>query len=413
MNASAQERPTAPAVPPDGAAAAGGPRRRRVLLLTAGLGAGTEVWVYRHATGLKRYDCHVATLSYENRRTFPYPSVHMVDHPNMAVHRLFQLHCALRTGRWPSTPRVQAWRLSRAIARAKADLVHVHFLWSAGLAMRAAAERGVPFVVTAHGNDAHRALVNPEYRHALQPVFGAANRIIAVSDFISDRLVQAGCASRKIRRIYLGSPLPDALAEVGLQGERVNVVCVASFREKKGHAYLLEAFARALQEEPRLFLTLVGDGKLRPEIEGLIRTLGIGNRVDLAGLATPDRVREILAQSHVYAQHSVEVELTIPGFGRALSAEGLPASITEAAAFGLPVVATRSAGIPEICRHGENGFLVQERDANAMADRIVELARDPGLRARLGRNGRALAEGEFDQRGQLEKVEALYDEVLA
>jgi colanic acid/amylovoran biosynthesis glycosyltransferase len=77
--------------------------------------------------------------------------------------------------------------------------------------------------------------------------------------------------------------------------------------------------------------------------------------------------------------------------------EGLPVSLTEAAAFGLPIVATRHSGIPEIVRDGINGYLVAENDIEGMARRMLELARSPETWSRLGRAGRAIVEEQFDQ----------------
>ena len=383
-------------------ASQGAARGHVVLLYTRTFGAGSEVWTYRHATGLKRHVCRVAAAYYENRDRFPFPAVHLVDAPGVG-HRALQMLCALRTLRPPTTDRLRAWRLKKVVRRTGAELVHVHFLWSAVHAVGC----GVPFVITAHGTDVNRAAADEPYRRSLTPVLEAAARVIAGSDFIAGRLRQIGCPPEKVVRIRLGAPLPRETARPEEGAERVRVVCVASLVPVKGHRFLIDAFARAAAAEPRLRLTLVGDGPLRAEIEELICSKGIEGRVERTGWLEPVRVQEVLKGAHIYAQHSVRVEA-----GPVLQEEGLPVSIVEAAACGLPIVASRTGGVPEICRHGENGHLVEEGDVEEMAERILELARDPRLRSRLGSAGRALVACEFDVEKQLAKLEDLYDEVL-
>jgi len=395
----------------------GGPRgerhRRTVLMQTGWLGLQTEVWVYRQVTGLKRYRCHVVAYGHVNRRQFPYSPVHVLDHPKLLGHRRLQLSCALRSLHWPSTPYMHRWRLRRTVQKVRPDILHVQFLRNAPLAVAEAERLGIPLLVTSHGTDVHRARINEQYRGELQPVFERASRVIAVSDADVASLFSVGCPPEKVVRMDLGVPLPDSLADVAGASDCVRVACVAALREVKGHRYLLEAFRLARARDERLRLTLVGGGELRDQVEQQVRQLGLEDCVELTGWAEPDRVSRILASSHICAQHSVRAILRIKGFGLSWEEEGLPISLAEAASFGLPLVATRSGGIPEVCRHGENGFLVQERDVEGMADRILQLAADPGLRARMGAAGRALAERDFDIERQNARLESLYDEVLA
>ena len=92
-----------------------------------------------------------------------------------------------------------------------------------------------------------------------------------------------------------------------------------------------------------------------------------------------------------------------------MSKEGLPISLVEAASWGLPIISTRVGGIPEICRDGINGFLVEEKDIYAMAEKLVLLAKSPDLRSELGKKSREIAVQDFDQSVQLRKLESIYD----
>ena len=118
-------------------------------------------------------------------------------------------------------------------------------------------------------------------------------------------------------------------------------------------------------------------------------------------------------RTHIYAQHSIT---TSQGKGvpqPALHEEGLPISFVEAAGCGLPLVGTRTGGVPEICREGLNGMLVDQKDVERMARCILELADDPKRRAAMGRASRELAQSEFDQEKQFQRLEELYNEVVA
>ena len=132
---------------------------------------------------------------------------------------------------------------------------------------------------------------------------------------------------------------------------------------------------------------MVGDGPLFEQARQLIAELDLGDTVNLLGHQSHDNVIAEYKKAHIYVQHSV----VAPDGDE----EGLPVSITEALAAGLPVVSTRHSGIPEAVRHGETGYLVEEHDVDGMAEHIARLAADQASWLTMGKNGRALLEAEF------------------
>jgi colanic acid/amylovoran biosynthesis glycosyltransferase len=126
--------------------------------------------------------------------------------------------------------------------------------------------------------------------------------------------------------------------------------------------------------------------------------LGLGDRVRILGWATPDQVRDGLERAHVLVAASVTA--------RDGDEEGIPNVLKEAMACGLPVIATRHGGIPELVEHGVTGFLVAERDAAGLAERLGHLAAHPESWAALGAAGRARIEREYD-------IERLNDRLVA
>lgn len=384
---------------------------RRVLLVPGVLGRPSEVFIYRQATGMRQYACHVAAAQYRHPETYPYPDVHLLD-TDWPIGRLaLRMQYAIRRCVRPTRDGVRSWRLAALAHKLDVDLIHVHFLWNAQLALEAVAQTGVPLVVTVHGTDINTALVDNPYRQAIQTVFERATRLLAVSDFIARRLEEAGCPVEKIERHYLGAPLPQihSAPDTGLG---VRVICVAAFRTVKGHRFLIDAFAKAVTENDRLQLVLVGDGPERKEIERLVHHQGLSRVVKFTGSLAPDGVQQELQHSHIYAQHSVAHRSTDATGRQWYSEEALGISFVEAAGYGLPLVATRSGGIPEICRDGYNGYLAEPQDTATFAQCILRLAKNPNLRAKLGNNGRQLVEHEFDQATQMIKLEHLYNRIV-
>jgi glycosyltransferase involved in cell wall biosynthesis len=167
----------------------------------------------------------------------------------------------------------------------------------------------------------------------------------------------------------------------------------------KGLPILLRAVARLKANHPAVKLTIAGDGPDRQRLVEMAGELGITENVAFLGYQTQRQVRELLAQTDAFVLASF--------------AEGVPVVLMEAMAAGVPVVATRIAGIPELVDDGVSGFLVPPGDPKTLADRVDQLLRDPGLRASLGAKGRQKVEREFDLAVEADKLCRILTEALA
>lgn len=383
---------------------------RKVLIISRFLGMPSEVWIYRHATGMSRYKSFMAVNKHFNADIFPYPHVHTFL-PQNKINLLFkQLIFFLCHFKLPHKESLKPLAIKKLCSHIKPDIIHIHFLWN-GNYVAQLDTLAVPFVVTAHGTDVNRAIINKEYRASLKKVFHRANKIIAVSKFISLQLQEIGCPSSKITVIPLGAPVPILTRDrAPYSDKRINILCVASLRDVKGHKYLLKALSIALKQVPELHVTLVGGGEEYEKIINTIDDLALRGNVELKGTLSPNDVRKEYIKAHIYAQHSVKIYN--PSAVEKLREEGLPVTFVEAASYGLPLIGTRSGGIPEICRDQENGFVVDERDFEAMADKMILLARQPQLRKKLGKNGRELVEKEYNSTIQTSRLESLYDSII-
>lgn len=172
--------------------------------------------------------------------------------------------------------------------------------------------------------------------------------------------------------------------------------CTARLHRKNDHAALLRAFARIGEHRPEVRLLLVGRGPEEARLRELAASLGISARVRFLGEQAD--VAASLQEMDLYLQASV--------------AEGMPNSILEAMATGLPVVATTVGGTPEVVVDGETGFLVPPRDPAALAAATLKLLGDPELARAFGRAGRARIEAHFSERLMLRQVEDLLDRLV-
>jgi colanic acid/amylovoran biosynthesis glycosyltransferase len=179
---------------------------------------------------------------------------------------------------------------------------------------------------------------------------------------------------------------------------RLRLVTVARLVEKKGIGYVLNAVRRVLDTGMNVSYEIIGDGPLRESLMELRDRLGLGERVRFLGWAAADQVREALDRAHALVAASVTAA---DG-----DEEGIPNVLKEAMASGLPVVATRHGGIPELVEDEVSGFLVPERDADALAQRLRHLAARPDRWESMATAGRARVERSYD-------IERLNDRLVA
>ena len=165
----------------------------------------------------------------------------------------------------------------------------------------------------------------------------------------------------------------------------------------KGHDVLLGALAVARAHVPGLALEIAGEGQLEPELRATVARLGLDDAVTFLGRVAP--VAPVLERAEI---------VVVPSFG-----EGFGLVALEAMERGRPVIASAVGGLSEIVDDGRTGILVPSGDVDALAEAIVELARDPARAAAMGAAGRARALDEFSQERCTERIEALYGAALA
>ena len=267
----------------------------------------------------------------------------------------------------------QACCVLRWVRASGATHVHAHFgTNSAELAMLVHALGGPPYSFTVHGPE---EFDKPEFLHLGEKIRRCAF-VVAVSSFGRSQLLRWAAQPHwpKIKVVHCGLEPSFHAVPVSAPPVTARLVCVGRLCEQKGQMLLVEAAGLLAQRGIVFELVLVGDGQQRAEIEGLIRSAGLAAQVRITGWLSSEQVRdEILAAR----------ALVLPSF-----AEGLPVVIMEATALRRPVISTYVAGIPELVRPGENGWLIPAGDVAALADAMQDCLAAPNeALARMGEAG--------------------------
>ena len=273
-------------------------------------------------------------------------------------------------------------RLARAWG---ADHIHAHWAHlTATLAMGASAVSGIPWSFTAHRYDVVlNNLLTEKLRSARFGRFISRQTLALAGSLVPPDAMQRAIV------LHMGVALPAVPVSQPISRGTPVMLCPARLIPVKGHRYLIEAVAQLAGRGMRFELWLAGDG---PEGEAL------GRQIDQLGLT--DRVRRMGTVAHaallrLYAERKIDcVVLPSLDLGHGLH-EGISVALIEAMAYSLPVIATRTGGLPELLEDGA-GILVPAGDASELAGAIQRLLCSAELRAELGHAGRRRVEGEFD-----------------
>jgi glycosyltransferase involved in cell wall biosynthesis len=282
-----------------------------------------------------------------------------------------------------TVPRLERWLLTHLLAwrlkRLKIDAVLAEYGTTGALIMPACARAGIPLFVHFHGFDASVHTVLVEHHQGYQHLFAHAAGVVAVSQVMHNRLLALGADPA---RLHLNPYGVDPEKFSGAQPEQSPPVflAVGRFVEKKAPYLTLLAFKQVLHAVPAARLIMIGAGPLLGPCRRLADALGIAAAVELRGAQPASVVMRLMREVRAFVQHSLEAETG--------DCEGTPVGIIEAQMSGLPVIATRHAGIPDVVIDQATGFLVAEGDAQAMAERMILVAEDAARAGELGRAGR-------------------------
>lgn len=293
-----------------------------------------------------------------------------------------------------------AFRLCRILSTAQPDIVHIHSRRGADIWGAAAAWRSrTPAIVT-------RRVDNPENPIFARLKYRGYRRIVAISEGIRHVLLSEGVPAGRIvcvpsavdiDRFDAQCDRPWFLNEFGLDSNHRTVGMIAQFIARKGHRFLIAAIPGILERFPDARFLLFGKGPLE---EGLHRLC----------------VRSRIADRVIFAGFRNDLERILPCLDVVVhpaTMEGLGVSLLQAAAAGVPIVATRVGGIPEIVENGVNGYLIDSGNIHAIMSRVNDLLADPIQSKHLGATGRSMVRSRFSIDAMVQGNLSVYRRVLS
>jgi glycosyltransferase involved in cell wall biosynthesis len=300
----------------------------------------------------------------------------------------------------------------KKVKRFNPTLIHAHFGVEGVYAMELAKALKIPLVTTFHGFDATTSTKNlllskkPSWINYVLFRKQLAKRgdiFICVSNYIRERVVKMGFSEDRTITHYIGIDT-HTIKPIKEKIDVPYILHVARLVEKKGTKYLIRAFSLVLQKHKDAELVIIGDGPLRSELETLTKSLNVENKVHFMGIQPHSVVMEWMKKAKIFCLPSVTA--------RSGDSEGLGMVLLEAAALGVPCVATDHGGIPEAVIDGETGYLVPERAVGELAERLSYLLENETVRDKMGRAARIMVERRFNLQCQTQKLEEIYKSLL-
>ena len=334
----------------------------------------SETFIYNEIINIESFHSIVITKKIINRDVFPFEPIFVYNKKD----------------------------IDKVLHENNVALIHAHFGWSGISAIPTAVKYSLPLIVTFYGIDASRMMHYFFYRRNIKRLFRTSQLILTMSRDMRQDLIKKGCVKEKLKVHYVGINSTQFKIKKQGSGDILRILMCGRFVEKKGFEYGVRAFKQMKNKSARL--VIIGDGKLRPYIEQLINSLGISSNVSIMGFLKHEDVREMMSKSDIFlAPHII---------AKNGDKEGIPTTIKEAMAAGLPVISTYHAGIPEIVKHGKSGFLVKECDIECLTNSLNKLAEDQNLREEMGINGRKIIEERFSLKREIREIEEVYEKYI-
>lgn len=371
----------------------------------------TETWIYGQIKNLKRYQPIVYALRTENLDIYPTEKIRSLE---------------LKTGLGDLTTFFnKGWNklfnfypyFMFALRKDKPKLVHAHFGPSGYNLLRLKSIFKFSLIISFYGCDLSMfAYRNNTWKLRYEKLFKEGDLFLVEGNYMKKCLMGLGCPGEKIIIQHLGIDLNQIkfVPRKPKKSAKTCVLIVGSFREKKGIPYAIAAFGKVKQAYPqlKLELTIIGDstGTLRDEKEKkkileTIKKYELKDCVRMLGYQPYSVFLRELEKHHIFLSPSIHAS-----DGDAEG--GAPVSIIEASASGMPVLSTTHCDIPEIIIDKENGYLVPERDTDALVEKLGFLVSDPDTWEQMGRKGREHIEKNYSITTQVQKLEEIYDMVV-
>ena len=358
--------------------------------------------VYRQVCGVRSFDHWVITRRRANMAAFPFPQVLALRKSpwrvfNRLWHRTFSDFVPLG--------RSEIMQMLHFCQHRNVSLVHVYLGSEALRILSFLNQFQAARIISFHGADLSQEFSAENYA----PLWNHAELFLCRSQSLREQLLAKGCPADRVRLNYTGVPVPGEFTARRLpdwrKSEPVRLLQACRFIQKKGLDATLHAIRLLKDNAVPVSLTLAGEGPEESSLRALTRELGIADQVTFTGFLAREQLEEAYRRHHLFVHPS----RTTPEGDR----EGIPNSVLEAMAYGLPVVSTRHSGIPEAITDGQDGLLVEHPDPSALAAALQQLIDNPSLYERLSRNAHDTVLKRFSLAANAAALEALYREALS
>lgn len=255
----------------------------------------------------------------------------------------------------------------------------------------------IPLIAHFHGYDISVKEIVQRNSDKYKELFKMASSIIVVSHLMERTIMDLGCPKCKI--LYNPCGPDDRFYNIHPNYHSNQVLCIGRYVDKKSPYNVILAFEKVLQEIPDANLVMIGDGPLFEACYNIAKNIGIFDSVNFKGVVNHDELDKYLENSTCFVQSSITA---LNG-----DKEGTPVSVMEASLSGLPVIATKHAGIPDVIIDKETGFIVEENDVEGLAKSIVKVLKDKKLACEMGQLGKEYVYNNFRLSLSLAKINKL------
>jgi colanic acid/amylovoran biosynthesis glycosyltransferase len=371
--------------------------------------------LYRQIANLKGFRNIVFAEQVANLESFPFdPVVPMTKLARRKPRGNFLLRFWYKyvVKQWPPPRKITTdrpffpYNLHTLLKRRAVDVAHVYYGHKAVKYFTMLREWGGPWVVSFHGVDVVKFIHDEGYLGQLQEVFAEAKLVLARSESLLAELEALGCPVQKLRLNRTPIPL-DAFPFQDRPAPKDGawrMVQASRLIAKKGLFTTLKALPRVIEVHPRVKFVLCGQGPQEEVFRNEVERAGLGDHVELAGWVDQKGLLNQYQAGHVFLHPSELTETS--------DQEGVPNSMLEAMASGLPLVATVHGGIPEAVTDGHDGLLVPEKSPGALAAALIDILSDNEKRLTMAKNAAASVREKFGFEAQIANLEACYRDAL-
>ena len=350
----------------------------------------TENWICNQVTGLNRISTKFYCVFRNNIDSHSFNNIRCLwedlNYFHLLLNRIWN-----KLFHW--YPQFLLW-----FRKDRPNIIHAHFGECAYDILPYARWLNIPLVTSFYGYDAYGLPQEQPYWHnRYKTLFKQGRLFLAEGPAMRKKLIELGCPSEKIIVHHIGVKLRKYKFQIRKPNSEIRIIVCGRFVEKKGIPYAIEAFKRLKSKTKiKVRLTIAGDsdseGTLTDEKKNILNSIekyNVTESVTITGYIPHNDLLELAYAHHILLAPSIHAS-----DGDAEG--GFPVFLTEMLATGMPVVAFNHCDIPEIIQNGKSGFLVAERDTDALAEKLIYLLEHPEVWPEIGRAGRAFVEQHYN-----------------